>query len=128
MIIAHSHTHIHTHIYLPNPSSWGGGNTRLNFKRSLTGLNSEFSFFKTGYHTKVKESNLPYYLPIAGRRTIGFVPFQKILAQYEMLRPGFELFSPCQFPTILTITSRANPWIYIYIYICVCVCLFVLKS
>ena len=27
--------------------------------RSTTGLNSEFSFFETGYHIKTKESSLP---------------------------------------------------------------------
>ena len=30
--------------YLPNPSAWAGYDTRSIFKRSLTGLNSEFSF------------------------------------------------------------------------------------
>ena len=32
--------------YLPNPSAWAGYDTRsfFFFKRSLTGLNSEFSF------------------------------------------------------------------------------------
>ena len=30
--------------YLPNPSSRAGYDTRLIFKRSLTGLNSQFSF------------------------------------------------------------------------------------
>ena len=40
------------------------------FKRSLTGLNSEFSFSKTICLTKAKEPRLPYYLPIAGGRII----------------------------------------------------------
>ena len=35
------------------------------FKRSLPGLNSEFSFY-AGYHIKIKEASLPYYLLIAG--------------------------------------------------------------
>ena len=30
--------------YLPNPSAWAGYDTRSIFKRSLIGLNSEFSF------------------------------------------------------------------------------------
>ena len=33
-----------TSIYLPNPSARAGYDTRSIFKRSLTGLNSEFSF------------------------------------------------------------------------------------
>ena len=31
-------------LYLPTPSTWAGYDTRLIFKQSLTGLNSEFSF------------------------------------------------------------------------------------
>ena len=34
---------------------------KVNFKRSLTGLNSEFSFSQTSCHTKAKEHSLPYY-------------------------------------------------------------------
>ena len=34
----------YTDDYLPNPSAWVGYDTRSIFKRSLTGLNSEFSF------------------------------------------------------------------------------------
>ena len=35
-------------------------------------MNSEFSFL-TGNHTKVKERSLPYYLPIAEGKIIGFL-------------------------------------------------------
>ena len=45
--------------YLPPPPEdrmW----LKVNFKRSLISLNSEFSFTKTGYHTKVKEPSLSY--------------------------------------------------------------------
>ena len=45
------------------------------FKRSLTGLNSEFSLSYTSCLTKAEEPSLPYYLPIAGGRIIGFIPF-----------------------------------------------------
>ena len=38
-------------------------------------MNSEVPFFKTGCPTKVKEHRLPYYLPIAEERIIGFMPF-----------------------------------------------------
>ena len=47
------------------------------FKRSLTGSNSEFSFSYTSCLTKAEEPSLPYYLPIAGGRIIGFIPFPK---------------------------------------------------
>ena len=46
------------------------------FKRSLTGLKSEFSFSWTSCFTKAEEPSLSYYLPIAGGRIIGFIPFQ----------------------------------------------------
>ena len=38
---------------------------KVNFKRSLTGLNSEFSFSLTGCLTEAKYLCLSYYLPIA---------------------------------------------------------------
>ena len=54
------------------------------FKRSLAGLNSEFSFSLTSCLTKAEEPSLPYYLPIAGGRIIGFIPFQRVLVLCEM--------------------------------------------
>ena len=56
-----------------NPSARVGYQTRSISKRSLTRLNSEFSFLKTSYLTKGEEPSLPYYLPIAGGRIIGFI-------------------------------------------------------
>ena len=53
-------------------------------KRSLTGLNSEFSFSLTSCLTKAEEPSLPYYLPIAGGRIIGFIPFPRVLVLCEM--------------------------------------------
>ncbi len=40
--------------YLPNPSTRAGYDTRSVFKRSLTGLNSEFSFSQTTCLTKMQ--------------------------------------------------------------------------
>ena len=51
------------------------------FYVKFTGLNSEFSFSYTGFHTKVREPSLPYYLPIAGDRRIGFIPYPSVLVQ-----------------------------------------------
>ena len=70
--------------YLPNPSAQAGYDTRSIDKRSLTGLNAEFSFSWTSCLTKVEETSLPYYLTIAGRRIIGFIPFPRVLVQCEM--------------------------------------------
>ena len=70
--------------YLPNPSARAGYDTRSFFKRSLTGLNSEFSFSWTSCLTKAEEPSLSYYLHIAGGRIIGFIPFPRVLVLCEM--------------------------------------------
>ena len=71
-------------ILFTNPSARAGYDTRSIFKRSLTGLNSEFSFSKTSSLTKTEEPSLSYYLPIAGGRIIGFIPFPRVLVLCEM--------------------------------------------
>ena len=48
------------------PSARVGYDTRSIFKRSLTGLNLEFSFSLTSRLAKAEEPSLPYYLSIAG--------------------------------------------------------------
>ena len=70
--------------YLPNPSVRARYDTRWIFKRSLTGLNSEFSFAETSCLTKAEEPSLPYYLPIPGGRIIGFIRFSMVLVLCEM--------------------------------------------
>ena len=70
--------------YLPNPSAQAGYDTRSIFKQSLTGLNSEFSFSLISCLTKAEEPSLSYYLPIAGGRIIGFIPFPRVLVLCEM--------------------------------------------
>ena len=69
------------HIYQPLCSGriWH----KVIFKRSLTGFNSEFSF-STSCLAKAEEPSLPYYLPIAGGRIIGFIPFARALVLCEM--------------------------------------------
>ena len=71
-------------VLFTNPSARAGYDTRSIFKRSLTGLNSEFSFSWTSCLTKVEEPSLSYYLPIAGGRIIGFIPFPRVLVLCEM--------------------------------------------
>ena len=90
----HTHTHTHTHAYLSiylsimlyyPPPRLGQDMTRGQFlKWSLTGLNSEFSFSETSCLAKAKEPSLPYYLLIAGRRIIGFIPLPRVLVLCEM--------------------------------------------
>ena len=67
-----------------NPSARAGYDTRSIFKRSLTGLNSEFSFSLTSCLTKAEEPSMSYYLPIAGGRIIEFIPFPRVLVLREM--------------------------------------------
>ena len=45
---------------------------------------SEFFFSKTSCLTKAEEPNLAYYLPVAGGRIIGFIPFPRVLGLCEM--------------------------------------------
>ena len=66
-------------MYLPNSSARAECDTKSVFKWGLTGLNSETSLPLTGWHTKVKEPNLPYYLHITGRRIVGFTLFPRAL-------------------------------------------------
>ena len=71
-------------IILTTPSAWAGYDTRSIFKRSLTGLNSAFSFSLTSCLTKAEEPSQSYYLPIVGGRIIGFLPFPGVLVLCKM--------------------------------------------
>ena len=77
-------------------------------------MNSELSFSKASCHTKAEELYLPYYLPIAGGRIIGFIPFPRVLVlcEKQSVEPGYELVSSCPFPMMITITPRPPPSIY----------------
>ena len=80
---------IYLSIY-PNLSAWVGYDTGSMFERSL---NSEYSFSKTSCLAKAKEPSLPYYLPIAGGRIIGFIPFPRVLVQCEMQSVSSRIWS-----------------------------------
>ena len=73
-----------TYSYLPTPPLGQDMTQGQFFKWSLTGLNSEFSFSKTSCLTKAEEPSLPYYLPIAGGKIFGFIPFPRVLVLCEM--------------------------------------------
>ena len=80
-------------IIFTNPSALAGYDTRSVFKQSLTGLNSEFSFSLTSCLTKAEKPSLPYYLPIAAGRIIGFIPFPRVLVLCEMLSISSRILS-----------------------------------
>ena len=71
-------------VLFTNPSARAEYDTRSIFQQSLTGLNSEVSFSYTSCLTKAEEPSLSYYLPIAGGRIIGFIPFPRVLVLWEM--------------------------------------------
>ena len=75
---------MYIYIYLPTPPHGQDMTQGQFFKRSLTGLSSEFFFSKTSCLTKAEEPTLPFYLPIAGGRIIGFIPFPRVLVLCEM--------------------------------------------
>ena len=64
-------------MYLPNPSTCTGCNTKSILKWSKAGLNSDYSYSEPGYQIKAKETSLFYYIPIAWRKTDGFIPFSR---------------------------------------------------
>ena len=73
-------------ILFTNLSARAGYDTRSIFKRSLTGLNSKFSFSRTSCLTKAEEPSRFYYFTHSwgGRRIIGFIPFPRVLVLCEM--------------------------------------------
>ena len=91
-------------IYLPDPYSWVESDTRSIFKRSLTGLNSGFSFLQRNWHTKVKEAYLPNYLLekewLTSYISEGYFHSVKFTEPW----PQFELETSFQFPTTVTNT------------------------
>ena len=44
----------------------------------------------------VKKSSLPYYLPIAGGRILGFIPFLRVLVLCEMQTASFRILNSVQ--------------------------------
>ena len=67
-----------------NTSARAGYDTRSIFKRSLKRFEFRVFLFLDCCLTKAEEPSLSYYLPIAGGRIIGFIPFPKVLVLCEM--------------------------------------------
>ena len=66
--------------YLPTPPLGQDMTQGQFFKRSLTRLNSEFSFSKTSCLTKAEEPSLSCYLPIDGGRNHWIHTFPKSIS------------------------------------------------
>ena len=86
-------------------------------EQDATSLNSALSFF----HSKVKELCLPDYLPIVRGRITGFIPFPCLLG----LCPGFELWPPCLFPMMITITPQATILIHTHTHTHTHICIYI---
>ena len=82
-------------MYLPTCLHTQVADTRsiFFFEWSLTGLNSEYSFSSTGCHAKIKEPSLLYYLPLARGRTVGFIPFMRVLVLCEILTASSRIWT-----------------------------------
>ena len=94
--------------YLPNPFTTGRTQRKVNFYQLPDASNSEFFFFLTGCHTKVKEPSLSYFLPIAGGRIVGSL-LSQVYQRYvkcKQIHPVFELGSLGLFPTTITDTMQ----------------------
>ena len=57
------HTHMHAYVFTQPLRHMQNVAEGQFFKRSLTGFNSEFTFSYTGFRTKFKQHNIPFYLP-----------------------------------------------------------------
>ena len=93
--------------------------TRSVFQRSLTGLNSQFSFSYTGCLTKAKEPSLPYYLPADGGKIIAYIPFPKLLTLCEMQTASTVIWTRV---TVSIFYDDSNDPTAQWLCVCVCVC------
>ena len=110
--------YIYIYIYIYITPLYKPDVTQSQFFCSFMGLNFEFSFSKTGCHTKVKEPSLLNYLPITRRRIVGVIPFS-VLALLEIQTASSSIWTQVAMSisydgNLYTIT---NSCIYIYIYI-----------
>ena len=104
-------------IYIKPTSAHVGCNTCPILKRSLTSLNSKFSFSLTGCFTKGKELSLSYNLFIAGERIIGF---KSICALWTAV--SSVSYSTRATPTPSYALSHTHTRVRICVCVCVCVC------
>ena len=81
------------HIY-PTPPLGQDMTQSHFFKRSLTGLKSEFFLLRLVASPRLKNLVRPTILPIAGGRIIGFIPFPRVLVPREM--QSVEDLNPCR--------------------------------
>ena len=103
------------YLYWPNPPDDQDVRQGQFSLRNLTGLNSEFFFSLTGWYTKFRVINLPYNLPIAGRRIVEFILLSRVITICEILTTSFRIWSRLSspFPTRITITAELPLCMYV---------------
>ena len=93
---------IHTEDYLV-----ASCDTRSIFKWSTSSLNSRF-----GCHSKIKESNLLYYISVNKGESDRFIPFSRELAESEMQKASSKililLVCPILYVECVVIDSRIS--------------------
>ena len=124
----------------PTPPQRTGCNTRSVFKRSTTGLNSNFSSSLIDCLNKAKEPNLRSYLLIAGKRIDRIIPFLGVLSQNETPTASSRIWTQIAnyissndnrrysihfyISLRLWVHVRKYPHEYVHVHenVCVCVC------
>ena len=72
------------------------------------GLNQDFPCSETGCYSKAKKLSQPWYLSIACRRIVGFMPFPRALAQsINNLVYNLNITWTSSFTMMMTIMSRS---------------------
>ena len=84
---------------------------KVKFDAEFNRFDPDFSFSLMSCHSKVKELSLLNYLPIPGRRIVGFIPFwgYQCCVKCKQSLSGFELWSLCPFLVIITLTLQVPP-------------------
>ena len=84
--------YIYIYIYIPNNPIKQGVTLSQFCKRCLTGFRSEFSFSKSGFHTKGKDPSLSYNLLIVGRILVVCIDFWRVIALFKGQTASFTIW------------------------------------
>ena len=95
------------YMYFTNPCARAECGTRfVFFERNLTGLKSEFFFYETGCHTKIKQHRLLCYLPMSRGKIVEFMTFLRLFALYGT--PTASSYEPKHYTTCAFIENCSH--------------------
>ena len=97
-------------------SARAGWDTRSIFKRSLTGLNSEFSSSLTSHYFNIIKFSLLFYIPRAGERILRFITFRRVLMVSERQTSSCRIWT--QISVSISYDIKNAYWIQRYICLC----------